>query len=289
MTYTRLGSAGAGGALAVVASVVAGLPACAEETVTFAPHRAVYDITLTRASAGSGVADLDGRMVYELTGSACEGYTQNMRFVTRMSNQEGSPQINDLRTSSWEEAGGRRLRFNTSQYRDDQLAEQSQGDAVRDPATGEIKVQLSKPTKQTLTFKSNVFFPVQHSIALVEAARAGKSIFLADLYDGSEKGEKVYATTTVIGRQMRPGAVKMPAAVKNGDRLDALPFWPMSISYFEPGSDQRDSVPTYELSFRFYQNGVSTNLNIDYGDFAIHGELKELTFLEAARCETERK
>ena len=41
----------------------------------------------------------------------------------------------------------------------------------------------------------------------------------------------------------------------------------------------------YELSFRFYENGVSSRLYIDYGDFAIRGELKELTFLEEGKCE----
>ena len=48
-----------------------------------------------------------------------------------------------------------------------------------------------------------------------------------------------------------------------------------------------DALPTYELSFRFYENGVSSRLYIDYGDFAIRGELKELTFLDAGKCAAE--
>jgi len=70
------------------AALVAATPAVAADVVHFAPHRAVYDITLTKSASGSGVAGMTGRMVYELTGSACEGYTQNMRFVTRMSSQD---------------------------------------------------------------------------------------------------------------------------------------------------------------------------------------------------------
>ena len=54
--------------------------------------------------------------------------------------------------------------------------------------------------------------------------------------------------------------------------------------FFEPGPRKADAVPTYELAFRFYENGVSTKLYIDYGDFAIRGELKELTFLEETPC-----
>lgn len=221
-------------------------------------------------------------MVYELTGSACEGYTQNMRFVTRTSGPEGSMRINDLRTSSWEETGGKRLRFSTTQYQDELLAETAQGDAGRDAAG--ITVELVKPSAKALKVKGNVYFPIQHSIALIEAAREKRPIFTADLYDGSEKGEKVYATSAVIGRETAPGATRVPAEVKNVDKLVSLPSWPIAISYFEPGSEKRDAVPTYELGFRFFENGVSTGLRIDYGEFAIRGELKELDFLDITKC-----
>ena len=107
-------------AVSLAAGAWAGPVAAATADVHFAPHRAVYEFTLTRTSAGSGVSEMTGRMVYDLTGSACEGYTQNMRFVTRTVNQDGSTQVNDLRSSSWEEIG-RKLRFSSSQYRDDRL------------------------------------------------------------------------------------------------------------------------------------------------------------------------
>jgi len=98
-------------------------------TVDFHPHRAVYDITFDRATPGSGVADMNGRMVYEMTGSRCGGYEQNMRFVTRMTNQEGVAQVNDLRTTSFEDLALHRLRFSSSQYENQKLSEASQGSA----------------------------------------------------------------------------------------------------------------------------------------------------------------
>ncbi len=250
--------------------------------VTLAPHRAIYDITLAKAFSGSSVVDVQGRLVYELTGSACEGYTQNMRFVTRMLSGEGGSQLNDLRSSSFEDSTGKSFRFNSSSYKDDQLSDTTQGDATR--GQDGVEVQLTKPAKKNVKMAAGVYYPVQHSAALIEAARAGKTIFIGDLYDGSEKGEKVYNTTSAIGRRIAPGAVKSPAALKNGDVLDRQTSWPVAISYFEPGSEKKDAVPSYELSFRFFDNGVSTGLRIDYGEFAIKGELKELVFLDAASC-----
>lgn len=253
--------------------------------VQFRPHRAVYDITFDHATPGSGVADMSGRMVYEMTGSSCGEYAQSMRFVTRMTNQDGVAQVNDLRTNSFEEVAAHKLRFSSSQYENQKLAEASQGSAgPAGPSDTFTEVKLVKPAKKTLKLPPNMYFPIQHSIALVEAARTGQTLFSANLYDGSDRGEKFYETTAAIGPRAQPGSIKLPAKLANGDKLEGLSSWPIAIGYFEPGPSKLDALPTYELSFRFYENGVSSRLYIDYGDFAIRGELKELTFLEESKC-----
>ncbi len=270
---------------AILGALVGGPAAHAGPSgVVFSPHRAVYDITFDHATPGSGVADMSGRMVYEMTGSPCKGYAQNMRFVTRMTNQEGAAQVNDLRTSSFEDIAKHSLRFSSSQYENQKLSEASQGSAG--PANGATftEVKLTKPARKTVKLPSDIYFPIQHSLALMAAAQAGKSIFLANLYDGSDKGEKFYETNAVIGDRAPPGSVEVPAKVANGDKLAQLASWPIAIGYFEPGPTRQDATPAYELSFRFYENGVSTHLYIDYGDFAIRGELRELTFLEESKC-----
>jgi hypothetical protein len=45
-----------------------------------------------------------------------------------------------------------------------------------------------------------------------------------------------------------------------------------------------EGTPTYELSFRLYANGVSRKLQIDYGTFAISGELTRIDFFEPGKC-----
>jgi hypothetical protein len=286
MTHPRLrgGFGAAAGALALLA-IWPAAPAAAGAGVVMAPHRAVYEMSLVTARGGTGVTAVTGRMVYELTGSACEGYTQNMRFVTQMVNQSGNAIITDLRSSSWEEGNGKRFRFNSNQFRDEKPTEVTAGEAARASTTDDIKVELTKPGKKGLSLSQRVYFPVQHSIALIEAAKAGKTAFRADLYDGSEKGEKVYDTVSVIGRLRPPGNNRKLAAVKNAERLDELAAWPVAIAYFEPGSDKNDAVPVYELTFLFFENGVSRKLFIDYGEFAIRGDLKEIVFHAPGKCE----
>jgi hypothetical protein len=130
-----------------------------------------------------------------------------------------------------------------------------------------------------------VYFPVQHTIALLSAAKAAKSAFHAELYDGSEKGEKVYDTVSAIGRMQPPGGNRKLPVVKNAERLDEMKGWPVSIAYFEPGGGGQDAVPVYELSFLMFENGVSRKLFIDYGEFALQGELTSITFHEPSKCD----
>ena len=251
-----------------------------------APHRAVYEIALADTRGGSGVTDLSGRMVYELTGSACQGYSQSMRFVTRMTNQEGASSVTDMRSSSWEDALAKAFRFNSSQYKDTKLEETTDGDAARSDAGGEVKVEITKPAKKAMSLKRDTFFPVQHSMALLTAARKGVQFFIADLYDGSEKGEKVFTTASFIGKPHPVGYNRTLPEAQNAKPLDALRSWPISISYFQDDSDGKDAIPAYELAFLYFENGVSRRLFIDYGDFAVRGSLQRVEFLEPAKCKS---
>lgn len=253
--------------------------------VVLAPHRAVYDMSLGSSRSGSSVTAVTGRMVFEITGSQCEGYTQNMRFVTEMRSAEGAPVLSDQRSSTWEDGQGRIFRFNTTQLRDQKPAETTVGDANRAGQSGEVKVAITKPAKTSMTLAVGTYFPVQHSIALIEAARAGKDKLRADIYDGSEKGEKAYDTSARIGKVVQPGATSLPA-LKGAEALDKMPAWPVTISYYERGQSGQDATPVYELSFLFFENGVSRKLVIDYGDFSIKGELSKIEFLEPTKCES---
>jgi hypothetical protein len=244
-------------------------------------------MTLGQTRPGASVTAIKGRMVYELTGSACEGYTQNMRFVTQMSVQDGPGMLTDLRSTTWEDGDANLFRFNSTTLRNEKQTDSAMGDAQRAGSQGPVKVELTRPNKSALTFNPGTYYPVQHSIALLLAARAGRTTLRADLYDGSEKGDKAYDTLARIGAVARPGANKrLPAVKDNADApLDKLQAWPISISYFEPGKEAQDQVPVYELSFLMYENGVSRRLVIDYGEFAIRGEMADIQFLPPSKCD----
>jgi hypothetical protein len=256
----------------------------AGKAMELAAHRAVYDLTLDQTGAGSNVSDIRGQLVYDFTGSSCQGYTLNTRLVTEIFDREGKPSTTDIRSESKEEGDARRFKFSTSQYANNKLNESTKGVAVRTGRAREgVVVELEKPKKGALNLSGNVFFPTQHSIALLKAAMAGQTRVQADIYDGSEKGVKVYETTSVIGAPLELAANGQLPRVKNSENLDAIPSWPVVVSYYEQNA-KKDGLPSYEVSFRMYANGVSRKLKLDYGTFSLKGELTTIEFLPTKPC-----
>ncbi len=251
--------------------------------VELASHRAVYDMKLSRAYPGSNVSALDGKLIIEFRGSPCEGYIQTTQIITNTADWNGKEVLTDLQSSSWEDANYERYSFHSKRYLNQQVSDVIEGDAVRENRKNAIKVALKLPVANNIRLGGETMFPTQHSLAILDAAMRGQFALQAQLYDGMDKGEKVYQTTTVIGKPLAPGANKSLKPVANADVLDNLVSWPVSISYFE-GDKKSDILPSYQITYRLYANGVSRQLKIDYGNFSVDGELSHIEFLKPSEC-----
>jgi hypothetical protein len=78
-------------------------------------HRAVYEIELQDSSDRSGIRSMNGRIVYEITGSVCDGFAVAFRFVTRIDTGKKSF-VTDQRTTTYEDSDGKNFRFLTKTY-----------------------------------------------------------------------------------------------------------------------------------------------------------------------------
>lgn len=266
--------------LLTTAPAAAGMPGLPQPKIELVPHRAIYDMSLARSAAGSNISRFDGMLILEFTGSACEGFVQNTKLITATTDWNGKRNVSDLRTSSWESGEGERMRFHSNRAVNAQTVEIVEGDAVRDGKAA--KIALKRPSESRLRFPGEVMFPTQHSLAVLQAAARGEFVLQANLYDGLDSGGKVYVTNTVIGKPLAPGANKELKPVEKAGPLDDLVSWPVNISYFDPG--KRDILPEYEIGYRLYSNGVSRKLFIDYGNFAVEGELVKIEFLKPSEC-----
>ena len=105
-------------------------------------HRAVYELKLASTRGKSAVA-ARGRILYDFTGSACEGYKLEFRQVSELDNGEGKQTLSDLRSTTWEDAPAKNYKFNSQNYLNQRLVDTVDGTAERQ--SGWIAVTLAKP------------------------------------------------------------------------------------------------------------------------------------------------
>ena len=268
-----------------LAGLVIASPAFADRAETvrgLVPHRAVYELSLDRRSDRSDVTEVGGRLVFEFSGSICEGWSSRFRLVTRLTNSDGTPRVTDMRTTSFEDGEGKTFEFVNQNLVDGRVAEDTKGTARHDG--GAVKADIVLPAPRRYDVPGSALFPTEHMVEIVEAAKAGRSVAEIDLYDGTEGGARHTRTTVIIGRE-QTGADDVSGEAETVKTLTAgKRRWPIDISYFDPTKGGGDTTPDYQLGFLLYENGVSRRLKLDYGDFAISGSLTAIDGIAATPC-----
>jgi hypothetical protein len=248
------------------------------------PHRAVYDLSLQKTRGNSQVAAVRGRILYDFSGNACEGYSLEFRQVSEVGSGEDKSSTSDLRSTTWEGADAKSFKFSSQNFVNDNLVDTVDGHAERKP--DETAVDLVKPEQKTLHLDAKVVFPTEHMVRVIAAARAGKSILEFPVYDGSDTGQKVFDTLTVIGRKITPNERQHDDAAANDQKLANIARWPVTISYFDKSkkTENSEQAPAYAIGFELYENGISRALVLDYNDFVVSGKLSSLELKEPKPC-----
>jgi hypothetical protein len=272
-------------AAAAVASNVAGGAAAAAAGGSFLAHQALYELSLVKSRGSNSINSARGRILYNFSGSACEGYTSEFRQVSELDSGEGKVTLSDLRSTSWEDGAGKSYRFKIDSRMNDSDATPVDGIAER--AGDHINVKLKQPASKTFTLDGATVFPTEQIQRIIAAARAGKSVLELMVYDGSDNGEKVYNTLSVIGQPI-PGdrSIAAPDPSTANDAMKSLTRWPVTVSYYDRDAKARDGeqTPAYAMSFELFENGVSRALVLDYNDFVISGALGKFDVKDSKPC-----
>lgn len=250
----------------------------------FQPHLSVYDLSLDPASSSDDISAVDGRMVIDWRGGqACGGYTVNQRLVTRVIDQSGATGTKDLRLSTWEALDGSRYRFNFTLYEDGIITDTLSGTAAKEG--DKVVVSYDDPDGERLELPANVLFPMALTLAVERAARMGKHIMSAPVFDGTDN-RNIYDLTAVIGLS-RPATADAADARISGDesgaQIKTLEAWPVALSYFVRGVNV-DGKPDFQESYRLFPNGIMSSIKLDDGDFALLGKLREVKYHKRDAC-----
>ncbi|MGO4404719.1 cell envelope integrity EipB family protein [Bosea sp. RAF48] len=268
----------------IAALMLAGGPAWAQanvaqpapDRVVLAPHRAVYDLVLDNAKPSGNIETAKGRIAFEFTGDACEGYALSFRQVTQLGTEAG-PRVIDARTTSFEAGDGASYRFKTESSSGGATPETVDGTAEKN--SGGYEVKLRQPKAEIHRDGADALFPNAQMKAVIQAARTGKHTLNVRLYDGANSGKEVYDTLSVIGKRIESEPSEKPL---QRPEFEKMARWPVTISYFKV--DSGESTPSYSISFELYENGVTGAIKLDYGSFALRGTLTRLDLLPQEAC-----
>ena len=272
-------------AACAVASGFAAGPAAAAATAAFLPHQAIYELNLVKSRGSASIDSARGRILYNFSGSTCEGYTSEFRQVSELNSGEGKATLSDLRSTSWEDADGKSYRFKIDSRMND--TNSNPVDGVAERSGDHITVKLKQPEAKTFELDGSTVFPTEQIRRIIAAAKEGKSLLELAVYDGSDNGEKVYNTLTVIGQPI-PGdrTIAAPDPSTTSDQMKSLTRWPVTVSYYDRDAKARDGeqTPVYAMSFELFENGVSRALVLDYNDFVISGAMGKFDVKAAKPC-----
>ena len=259
--------------------------AVAAPAVPFLAHQAAYELSLLKSRRNPAVDGASGRILYSFTGSECEGYTTEFRQVSQVDTEGGKSKVSDMRSTSWEDAGGKTYRFHISTVTDQ--VETSNVDGFAERTGDTVTVKLKQPSAKTFTISKDIVFPTEQVRRIIDAAREGKSLLELDVYDGSEDGQKVFHTLTVVGQPI--SGDRAPATSDLGtdtNTLKSMTRWPVTVSYYDKAAreDAGEQTAEYAMSFELYENGVSRALKLDFNDFVIGGAMSKFDIKTAKPC-----
>jgi hypothetical protein len=251
----------------------------------FLAHQALYELSLVKSRGSNSINSARGRILYDFSGSACEGYTSEFRQVSELDSGEGKVTLSDLRSTSWEDGAGKSYRFKIDARMND--ADSTPVDGIAERSGDHITVKLKQPETKTFTLDGATVFPTEQIQRIIAAARDGKSVLELAVYDGSDNGEKVYNTLSVIGQPI-PGdrTIATPDPSTANDVMKSLTRWPVTVSYYDRDTKTKsgEQTPVYAMSFELFENGVSRALVLDYNDFVISGALGKFDVKDSKPC-----
>jgi len=201
-------------------------------------------------------------MGYEVM-DACDGWAVRQRLSMTLTNTDGQDveMVSDYAT--WESKDGLKFRFHMKQTTDTAVTSQTDGDAKLERAGGPGEAHYTVPEDTTKKLPAGTLFPMAHTSAILAAAQSGKKFLALPLFDGTDDSGAEDSFIVVLDWKP-PMAGKWPA-------LSSLPSTLVHIAFFDHGPAAM--TPTYEVSMRYWENGVADGMKMNFGDFIMNAKM----------------
>ncbi len=244
------------------------------------PHKALYEIDLVATKSGSQIANIDGKMYYEWKPS-CDAWITDHRFSLLYEYADSPAMQIASDFSTFETFDGKQFNFSARRSRDHNLYQELRGIAELGEKGGNVDYTLPENLKFDLS--NGAMFPMSHTLEMVKNFNSDKKFFSAVVFDGSDD-EGPVEINSFIGK-----SVNALSRVKGNEKINMAllntPAKNIRMAVFPTLSDSE--VADYEMDMVFHQNGIISDMLIEYGDFSVSQKLVALEKLEANDCKSD--
>ena len=247
------------------------------------PHKALYEVRLSSKKSSAKVSNITGKMFYEWQ-PECEAWVSNHRFDMMYEYVELPPVRITSEFSTYESFDGKSFNFTSQRKREGVLLEEVRGSVQpNDAGTGQQAV-YNVPADLVYDLPDGTLFPMAHTLDVLQKIKDGKTFYKATIFDGSDEDGPV-DINSFVGKQGAFTAEKQYEAMIDKD-LVANTAQKMRLAFFP--LNNADLTSDYEMSLLFHDNGVISNMTIDYSDFSIEQTLIAIEPL-GSKCGVEGK
>ncbi len=249
-----------------------GLAQAAVLPVLLAPHRATYALTL-QSSRDQSVVAASGSMVFDLQ-QACGGLVTAQHLAMAIADRDGQETRTVSDYATFEATDGTHLDFHSRQTSDETTTETVNGTASFDRAGLHGQARYADPEKRVVRLPPGTKLPNAHTVAILDAAMAGRRFLSLPLFDGTVASGAEDTFVTLTDRE--------PARPQKWPILSNLASTRVHVAFFD--QDSMDETPEYEVAMRYFDNGIADDLTMNFGDFVLHGTLAALQPHKPPRC-----
>ncbi len=242
----------------------------------FVPHKALYDIKLSSKKSGAKVSNITGKMLYEWQPS-CDAWIANHRFDMVYEYAELPAVRIKSDYSTYESFDGKSFNFSSQRKRGDIVLEELRGSANNQGADFTI------PEGIEFKFPEKTLFPMAHTLDVLKKIQSGTKFYNATIFDGSDT-DGPFNINSFVGKK----AIFTPPQEysKNIDQaLIEKQGWNLRLAFFP--QETSEVTADYEMSLIFHENGVISDMKIEYSDFAVTQKLIAIEKL-GDKCEKEK-
>jgi hypothetical protein len=259
-------------ALAVPVVVVSVAPEAMAANLV--PQTALYGMKLLSARGGSGIEAVTGDMAILWEGD-CSGWTMSNRTVFDVTYTGGDSVRVTMDATTWEAAAGDRYTYLVRTLFNDKETERIEGKARVDG--GRSIAEFTLPAEKTIELPAGTMFPTTHTKMVLDAAGETPEIIRATVFDGFTDGGAQFVNA-VVGKRL--SGEKSAKSVFPG--LRNQPAWSVNLAFFDASKDEAE--PNSEIRLKIFRNGIAEMMEMDFGDFRLLADLKELKTGKPPAC-----